>query len=140
MPARGLLAALLLLTVSLQSQTRLPIHVESLRYPPLARQARINGIVILVAHIGPYGSVSVPKIGPGHPILVQAAEDNLKKWKFQSGESLEIEITYHFKLSEQTSGYETDCAFDLPNSVTISTDLAPVNPLYSSPVGQSLHR
>jgi len=44
MPARGLLAALLLLTVSLQSQTRLPIHVESLRYPPLARQARRRGL------------------------------------------------------------------------------------------------
>ena len=101
MPIRGLLLALLFLTVSPQSQPRLPIHVESLIYPQLARQARINGDAVLVAHIGYDGSVSISALRSGHPLLLQAAKDNLKKWRFQRGEDQEMEITYHFKLSEQ---------------------------------------
>jgi TonB family protein len=128
MPARGLLIALLLLTVSPQTQLRFPIHVVSLIYPPLARQARITGDVVLIAQIGTDGSVSIPIRKSGHPLLLQAAEDNLKTWKFQSGESHEMEVTYHFKLSEQSSGNpQTECSFDLPDSVTIFSHTAPVN-------------
>jgi hypothetical protein len=132
MPARGLLIALLLLTASPQTQPRLPIHVESLGYPPLARQARIIGDAVLVAHIGSDGSVSFAIFKSGHPLLLQAAEGNLKKWKFLVGEAQEIEITYHFKLSEPPLNYaQTECAFDLPNSVTISSHVPTVQPNYS---------
>jgi len=90
MDARGLLIALLFLTVSPQTQPRLPIHIESLNYPPLARQARIQGDAVLIAHIGTDGSVSIPVRKSGHPLLLQASEDNIKKWKFQSGEEQEM--------------------------------------------------
>jgi TonB family protein len=120
MPVRGLLIALLLLTVSPQTQPRFPVHVESPIYPPLARNARIQGDVVLIAYIGSDGSVSIPTRKSGHPILLQVAEDNLKKWKFQPGESQEMEITYHFKLREPpTYDSTTECAFDLPDSVTV---------------------
>jgi TonB family protein len=141
MPVRGLLIALLLLTVSPQTQPRFPIHVKSLIYPPLARQARIQGDVVLIAQIGSDGSVSIPILKSGHPLLLQVAEDNLKKWKFQSGESQEMEITYHFKLREQSSGStQTDCSFDLPDSVTILSDPPPVKTIYSSPMGNPSHK
>ena len=140
MPARGLLIALLLLTVFPQTQPRFPIHVESLIYPPLARQARITGDVVLLAHIGPDGRVSIPIRKSGHPLLLQAAEDNLKTWKFQIGENQEMKIKYHFKFSEQSSASaEMECAFDLPDSVTISSPPPPVETIYSSPVGKPLH-
>ena len=123
MPARALLTALLFLIVSPQAQPRLPIHVESLVYPQLARQARIQGDVVLVAQIASDGSVSIPLLKSGHPIFVHVAEDNLKKWKFQTGEDQEMEITYHFKFKETSSDSPiTDCQFDLPNSVTVSVD------------------
>jgi TonB family protein len=134
MPARGLLITVLLLAVSPQTQPRFPIHVESLVYPPVARQARIAGDVVLIAQIGPDGSVSVPILKSGHPILLRAAEGNLKTWKFQTGESQEMEITYRFRFIEPSSdSAQTECAFDLPNSVTISSHL-PVPPVnYTSP-------
>jgi TonB family protein len=136
MPARGLLLALLFLTVSPQTQPRMPIHVVSLTYPPVARQAGIVGDVVLVAHIGSDGSVSIPILKSGHPILLQAAEANLKAWKFQAGESQEMEITYHFKLRENSSGSaQTQCAFDFPDSVTISSNAPPVAINYTSPIG-----
>jgi TonB family protein len=132
MPARGLLIALLLLTVSPQTQPRFPIHVESLIYPPLPRNARIQGDAVLIVHIGSDGSVSIPTRKSGHPLLLQVAEDNLKKWKFQPGESQEMEITYHFKLSEKPSDYApTECAFDLPNSVTIFAHVGTPQPIAS---------
>jgi TonB family protein len=132
MHVRGLLVALLFLTISPQAPPRFPIHVESLIYPPVARMARIQGDAVLIAHIGSDGSVSIPILRSGHPLLLRAAENNLKKWKFQSGESQEMEITYHFKLSEQPSdSAQTECAFDLPDSVTISTDVPTVQPIAS---------
>ena len=127
MHTQGLLIALLFLTVSPQTQPRLPIHIESLNYPPLARQARIQGDAVLIAHIGTDGSVSIPVRKSGHPLLLQAGEDNLKKWRFQSGEEQELEITYHFKLAEPPSDpLQTDCTFDLPDSVIVFSHLAPV--------------
>ncbi len=132
MPARGLLFALLFLTISPQAPPRLPIHIESLAYPQLARVAREQGDAVLIAHIGSDGSVSIPLLKSGHPMLLKVAEDNLKKWKFQSGENQEMEITYHFKFSEQRSNSDqTECSFDLPNSVTVVTHLPPVNPIES---------
>ncbi len=123
MLARGFLISLLFLTVSPQTQPRLPTHVESLNYPSIARQAHVQGDAVLVAHISADGSVSIPLIKSGHPWFVNAAKDNLKKWKFQTGEDQEMEITYHFKFKETTSNAPiTDCQFDLPNSVTVTVD------------------
>ena len=137
MPARGLLIALLLLTVSPQTQPRLPIHVVSLIYPRVARQAHMVGDAVLIAQIGSDGSVSIPIRKSGHPFLLQAAEDNLKTWKFQTGESQEMEITYHFKLTVPSSdSAQTECVFDLPDSVTISSQLPPEKILYTSPMGK----
>jgi TonB family protein len=134
---RGFLIALLLLTVFPQIQPRLPIHVESLPYPLVARQARIQGDALLAAQIGSDGSVSIPIRRSGHPLLLDAAEGNLKKWKFQTGESQQIEITYHFKLIEPSSDSDrTECTFDLPNSVTISSHLPTIQTNYASPTGK----
>jgi TonB family protein len=131
MPARALLIALLFLTVSPQAQPRLPVHVESLNYPPLARKARIQGTVVFEAQIAADGTLSVPIIKSGHPTLVHVAEENLKKWKFQPGEDQQMEITYHFKLREPTASFsQTECQFDLPNSVTVIVDPPPVLTTY----------
>jgi hypothetical protein len=128
MPFRALLIAFLFLSASPQVQPRLPVHVESLVYPPLARQARIMGTVVAIAHIAADGTVSVPTIKYGHPLLATAAEENLSKWKFQSGEAQQLEITYHFivRNPKPRDDPETECQFDLPDSVTVSIDPPPV--------------
>jgi hypothetical protein len=70
-------------------------------------------------------------------LLLNAAEYNLKRWKFQSGEEQEMEVTYHFKLRELSAGSaQTECAFDLPDSVTITSDPPPVLTNYSSPMNK----
>lgn len=133
MPARGLLIALLLLTVASQSKPRVPIHVESLAYPTTAYRARITGDVVMMALIDPAGHVSVPVLPSGHPMLVRAAEENITTWRFQTDpESSEVTVTYHFRLEgEPKYDYPSSvCKFDLPDSVTIVTPPPKVKVVY----------
>jgi|GEM_PF-4621721 len=58
------------------------ISKPSPAYPPLAEQARIQGDVILEVTINESGAVSGIRLVSGHPMLVQAALENVKRWKF----------------------------------------------------------
>ncbi|MGC8792851.1 MAG: TonB family protein, partial [Bryobacteraceae bacterium] len=52
-------------------------------YPPLARQARIQGTVRLEAVIGPDGRVEKVEAISGPPLLRQAAVDAVKQWVYE---------------------------------------------------------
>jgi len=52
-------------------------------YPPLARQARLQGVVRLEAVIGPDGRVEQVQAISGPPLLRQAAMDAVKQWVYQ---------------------------------------------------------
>lgn len=74
-------------------------------YPPLAQQARIQGIVILQALIGKDGAVQNLRVISGHPMLIQAAIEAVKQWRYKpyylNGEPVEVEtyINVNFKLA-----------------------------------------
>jgi protein TonB len=51
-------------------------------YPPIAQSARVQGVVIIEATIGPDGSVKDAKILRSIPLLDQAALDAVKQWRF----------------------------------------------------------
>jgi protein TonB len=53
-------------------------------YPPLARQARIQGNVVLHVIIGPDGRVKEITLISGHPLLVQAAIDAVRQWRYKT--------------------------------------------------------
>jgi protein TonB len=75
-------------------------------YPPLAKQARISGVVELSAIIGKDGRVQDLKVVRGHPLLVQAALDAVKNWVYRptllNGEPVEVSTTIdvNFTLSQ----------------------------------------
>jgi len=66
-------------------------------YPPLARQARISGVVRLQAIIAKDGTIQELQVISGHPLLVQAALDAVKQWRYQptllNGEPVEVVTT-----------------------------------------------
>jgi periplasmic protein TonB len=66
-------------------------------YPPLARQTRISGTVRLHAIIAKNGTVEQLEVMSGHPLLVQAALDAVKQWRYQptqlNGEPVEVDTT-----------------------------------------------
>jgi TonB family protein len=53
-------------------------------YPDLARRMSISGVVKVQVVVAPNGTVKSTKIVGGHPLLVNAALDAVKKWKFES--------------------------------------------------------
>ncbi len=75
-------------------------------YPPLARQTRISGTVKLHAIIGKSGAVEQLQVVSGHPLLVQAALDAVRQWRYQptllNGEPVEVdtEIDVIFSLAQ----------------------------------------
>jgi len=75
-------------------------------YPPLARQTRISGTVRLHAIIGKDGTVQQLTVESGHPLLVQAALDAVKQWRYQptllNGEPVDVdtEIDVIFSLAQ----------------------------------------
>ncbi len=52
-------------------------------YPPLARQARIQGTVRLKAFISKDGTIENLTVLSGHPLLIEAAMEAVKLWRYQ---------------------------------------------------------
>lgn len=75
-------------------------------YPPLAIMAHVQGTVVLQAVLSTAGTVEDLKVISGHPLLVGAALDAVKTWRYQptllNGEPVEVltEIDVNFKLGE----------------------------------------
>jgi len=52
-------------------------------YPDIARRMNITGVVKLALVVAPNGSLKSSKAVGGHPVLVNAAMDAMKQWKFE---------------------------------------------------------
>jgi len=74
-------------------------------YPPLARQARIQGVVILQAQISKEGTIQNLQLISGHPMLAPAAIEAVKQWKYRpyllNGEPVEVDtqVQVNFTLA-----------------------------------------
>jgi TonB family protein len=123
------LCHVLLLLFLMQAGSPVPepcvIHVESLEYPPLARQAQITGDVRASAWVDGQGSLTLPEVSTGHPLLREAVLNNIRTWKFRpslSG-SFRLDVTYTFVLEgDPVEGFSVSkVVFDLPNQVRVTT-------------------
>ena len=77
---------------------RKPKTKVSPAYPELARRMNISGTVKVLVTVSPNGSLKETKVVGGNPILVNAAMDALKKWKFETSDS-DSSGTVEFKFS-----------------------------------------
>jgi len=92
-------------TSAAQAESPVPVTAEDMHdrlvykvapvYPPLARQARIQGTVILRIIINKLGEVRDTQLVNGHPMLAPAAVEAVKKWRYipyeSDGETVEIQ-------------------------------------------------
>jgi TonB family protein len=82
------------------------IHRVEPDYPEEARRQRVQGAVVLEVHINPDGTVQELKLINGPSLLVQAATDAVRQWKFKphivSGHRSEMQtvITLNFRLPQ----------------------------------------
>ena len=74
-------------------------------YPALAKQARIQGSVVLRAVIDREGTIQDLHVISGHPLLVQAAINAVRQWRYKpyylNDQPVEVEtqVTVNFTLS-----------------------------------------
>jgi len=91
--------------VSSGVQSGLLIRKVNPAYPPLARQARIQGVVLLQAQISKDGNIENLQLISGHPMLAPAAIEAVKQWKYKpyllNGEPVEVEtqVQVNFTLA-----------------------------------------
>lgn len=73
-------------------------------YPPSAKITHVQGSVVIAALIDKQGRIESLKLVSGHPLLVNAAMDAVKQWRYRpyvlNGEPIEVEtqITVVFTL------------------------------------------
>lgn len=78
-------------------------------YPPEAKRQRIDGAVLLQINIDKNGNVSEVEPISGHPLLIRAAIDAVKQWKYKpyllNNTPIEVETTVliKFVISEDNS-------------------------------------
>jgi len=74
-------------------------------YPKLALSARVTGVVLVKAVINREGAITELQVVSGHPILVPAAIEAVKQWRYRpyllNGDPVEVEtyITVTFQIS-----------------------------------------
>jgi protein TonB len=82
-----------------------PIRRVEPRYPPIAAQAHISGVVELVAVVGVDGHIREVTLKSGNPLLVPAAIEAVRQWLYKpttlNGNPVEVisPITVTFRLN-----------------------------------------
>ncbi len=61
-------------------------------YPELARRMHLQGVVKIEAVVRPNGTVKSTRVLGGNPVLVDAANDAVTKWKFEPASSETTEV------------------------------------------------
>src|SRR5664280_2940587 len=99
-------------------------------YPPLARLARIQGTVVLHALIGKDGSIQDLSVVSGHPMLIQAAMDAVKQWRYKpyllNGEPVLMETTINVNF--ELSGAPSEAPPNEPAANTSASNNGGANP------------
>ena len=91
--------------VSSGVSTGLLIKKVTPNYPQLAKQARIQGSVVLQAEISKEGTIQNLQLISGHPMLAPAAIEAVKQWRYKpyllNGEpvAVETQVVVNFSLS-----------------------------------------
>jgi len=72
-------------------------------YPPIAKAAHVQGVVVLQATISKTGTIEDLKVLSGPPMLTGAAVDAVRRWRYKpyllSGEPTEVETTINVNFT-----------------------------------------
>ena len=64
--------------------------------PAMARQMKLKGTVRLEVEVAADGTVKSTKPLGGHPLLIQSAEQAVRKWRFEPGPAGKTVVEFNF--------------------------------------------
>lgn len=91
-----LLAGALLVTLAVADNRKATVSPDP-EYPEIARRMNISGTVKVEVVIAIDGTIKSAKVLGGHPILADAVQKALKKWKFAPA-ATETTLELNFKF------------------------------------------
>ena len=71
-------------------------------YPEIARKMNLAGVVKIELVVAPNGTVKETKVIGGNPILVNAALDAVKKWRFETASDDSVGVV-EFRFDPSTN-------------------------------------
>jgi TonB family protein len=84
-----------------------PVHKVNPVYPPLAKLAKIEGIVEMEIRVEKNGDVSEVKVESGHPLLAKAAQEAVRQWKYApQAHTVESTVKVNFTLAKEPADAE----------------------------------
>jgi TonB family protein len=101
MQRRALILIVVLMALTLvpaNAQTGLPTSDRKVvarvtaTYPELAKKMHIHGAVRVEAVVRPNGTVKSTRVLGGNPVLVDAAQDAVSKWRFETAQAETTEV------------------------------------------------
>jgi outer membrane biosynthesis protein TonB len=94
-------------------------------YPPKAKSERVQGMVRLQVTTDGHQVIEV-KAMPGHPLLVPAADKNVRTWKFSEHSPTTFAVTYIYTFEgkyKRDPATKCDAKLELPTKVKVSTEM-----------------
>jgi TonB family protein len=100
------------------------LEFEEMRYPPLARQARLHGVVVVQVNLDDKGGVLDAVAISGNRVLIPDCLSNVRKWRFQPNASRLAVVVYNFRFPREGLLYKSEnqhqFVLEPPNFVTIT--------------------
>lgn len=96
----GVIALTTLCACSLSAQdldSRKALFKPTPRYPEVARRMSLSGTVKVEITVAPNGEVKNANVIGGHPVLVDAALEAVKRWKYEPAKAESV-ITVQFNF------------------------------------------
>jgi TonB family protein len=86
-----------LLAVPAMADTRKPVANPNPEYPEIARRMNLSGTVRVELVIAADGTIKSAKVLGGHPVLADAVQRALKRWKYApAATETTIEVDFKF--------------------------------------------
>ena len=116
-----LLAAFLATAVAQQPKAVLPMVAGGAvpLYPPLARAARVQGVVHLKVVTDGTRVVTAQAEG-GNRLLAAASEENARTWQFSKHEPTSFTVTYRYRLDANADPNNSTVTLRFPTEVDVS--------------------
>lgn len=129
-------AAMLIMSACGLCRGQIPSCAELLPtpvYPPLAKQARIQGIVKAHIEIGPDGRVAEASY-EGPPVLAQPLEIHIVGSSMDERCAGSLDVTYRFAIVDAASSKTDTVAFSAPGEFLVSTGPQEITCMYYTPL------
>jgi len=116
-----LVAAFIPAVVAQQSRSVMPMIAGGAvpLYPPLARAAKVQGVVHVRITTDGMRAV-MAQAEDGHRLLAVAAEENARTWHFSKHEPMSFRVTYRYMLDPDVEPNNPTVTIRFPTEVNVS--------------------